>query len=76
MNVAVCTGKLGDAYFRRSGKARVAKDLDRAIANAELALPHHREEVRIYRPIGRMDQADRAARNVFADEMLLHQSRK
>ena len=71
VNVAASEDKLGWAYHRRAAKAH--DDLDRALANLELALPHFREETRIYRAIGRMDQADRAAQIAVQVEEKLRQ---
>ena len=59
-NVAVGEGKLGIAYDNRAKRALAADDLDRCVANLELALPHHREALRIYRANNRMDSADKA----------------
>ena len=42
-----------------------AKDLDRQQSNLELALPHQVDAARIYRAIGRMENADTCARNVL-----------
>ena len=73
VNVAVCESKLGTTYIRRSGRAESAKDIDRYVVNLELALPHYREEARIYRANGPMDKAERAARSVAGVEDLLRQ---
>ena len=61
VNVATNDGKLGNAYYKRAGKALAAHDRELALANMELALPRYREEARIYRAIGRVELADRAA---------------
>ena len=70
VNVAVCEGKMGAMYLRRSGRAESAKDIDRYLVNLELALPHCREEARIYRAIGRVDEAERVAQSVVKVENL------
>ena len=65
--------KLGDAYYKRAMRARAAKDLDRAMANAELALPLFREAARIYWITNRASEADRLERNVLSIEAVLGQ---
>ena len=42
-----------------------AKDLDRQQSNLELALPHQVDAARTYRAIGRVEYADKYARNVL-----------
>ena len=71
MNVASSEKNLGVVYFHIANRARVAHDLDRAVANLQLALPHYREAVRIFRAINRADKADEALRAVVATEDLL-----
>ena len=66
VNVAMCEGNLGNAYYKRAENARDANNLDRTLANLELTLSHYREENRIYRAIGRMEMADKAAQNIVA----------
>ena len=51
----------------------IIHDLDRCVANLELALPHYRKTVRIYRAINRGDDADSAAKIVVIVEELLRQ---
>ena len=48
-NVAIGEANLGNAYGQRARRALAANDLDRCLANLELALPHRREVARIYR---------------------------
>ena len=60
MNVALGETKLGNAYYRRSKKARAANDLDLALTNLERTRSHLHEEARIYRAIGRVEKADLA----------------
>ena len=56
-NVAVNEYNLGNDYEKRAIKAHAAKDLDRCVANLELALPHFREAERIYRATDQMGPA-------------------
>ena len=74
VTVAVCEGKMGANYIRRGVRAEGAKDIDRYVANLELALPRCREEARIYRAIGHVDNADKAAQGVIDVEKALHQA--
>ena len=62
-NVAVGEKNLGVFYYRRARRAHDANDLDRELANLELALPHFREAARIYRAINHMEDGDDAAQN-------------
>ena len=70
-NVAAGEYNLGAAYQNRARRAQTANDMDRCVANLELALSHLREAVRIYRAINYMDQADEAARTVVKIEEFL-----
>ena len=71
-NVAIREANLGAAYCSRAEKAHAANDLDREQANLELALPHYREAVRIYRAINHMDTAGGVLRRaVDVEEKLL-----
>ena len=72
-NVAICEGKLGNAYFKRADRAHAANNLDRNAANLELALPRYRESARICRTIGNADKADEAAEMAVIVEMNLRQ---
>ena len=60
-NVAIGENSLGSAYFNRSRRACAANDLDREMANLELALPHYIESSRIHRVNNHVDKADRVA---------------
>ena len=60
LNVAVNKYNLASAYFRRAERARTANDLDRQLANLELALPLYRESARIYRAVNHVGKAVRA----------------
>ena len=67
-NVAVGANNLAAAYQSRAKRALAANDLDRCIANLELALQHYREAARIHRVVNRVDRADEAARAVVKVE--------
>ena len=71
INVAVCENNLGVAYDKRAKGAHAAHDLDRCVANLELALPRYREAARIYLAINHVDMADQAARYAVIVEKLL-----
>ena len=73
VNVAVGEGNLGGAYHNRAERAHAANDLDRCIANLELALPHYREAARIFRAINHVDNADRALRHAVEIEENIRQ---
>ena len=75
MNVAVHEGKLANAYRQRAQRAQNANDLDRELANAELALPHLCEVARIYRAINHVDSADEAFRQVASLEKRIRRIR-
>ena len=64
VNVAVSKKNLGTVYGRRAERVVDANDLDRYVANLELALPHYREAARIYKAINYVDSADAAALTV------------
>ena len=68
VNVGVGENNLGDAYRKRATRARAANDLDRVLANLELALPHYREALRIFRAVDRLDAADESARSIVEVE--------
>ena len=73
VNVALGKLKLGTAYGNRSNRAHAANDLDRSMANLELALPHLREAARIYTLNNHMDNANAALLNVARLEERLGQ---
>ena len=73
VNVAVGEHNLGTAYHKRADRAQAANDLDRSIANLELALPHYREASRIYSSINHVDAADRTLRIVVEVEEKIRQ---
>ena len=73
VNVAVGENNLAQIYDKRAMRAHAANDMDREMANLELALPHVRESARIYRAIGRVDNADQTAQVVVDIEEELRQ---
>ena len=68
VNVAACENNLGNAYNCRATRAYAANDLDRCIANAELAVSHYREAARVFRAINHVDKADKALHQVAKAE--------
>ena len=75
VNVAVIEYNLGVAHNDRALRARAAGDLDRCIANLEMALPRDREAARIYRAIDRLDDANDAAQAAVKIDLDLRTSR-
>ena len=73
VNVATGEDKLGVAYFNRAKRAHAVNDLDRELVSLELTLSHYREAIRIYRFIGRTEDADKLAQTVVKIERLLRQ---
>ena len=73
VNVAVDETKLGNAYVSRAERARAVNDLERELANLELALSHYREAARIYRPINHVDKADKTLHNIAKFEERIRQ---
>ena len=71
VNVASTEYNLGNAYFARAKRAYSVNDLDRFVANLELALPRYLEAARIYQGIKIVDMAENAAQMVAAIENLL-----
>ena len=71
LNVAVSEAKLGTAYVNREKRARNAHDLDGAVANLQLALPHFHEAARIYRATNHLGSADRNLREAVRIEKFL-----
>ena len=72
-NVAAVEANMGDAYGRRARRGHDANDLDCELKNLELALPRFIEAARIYRTIGRIDDANRDTRNgVRIEERIKH----
>ena len=72
-NVAIGERKLGSVYNSRAKRAEDANDLDRCMANLELALPHHREAARIFQAIKHEDKVDVALRDVAQVEEYMRQ---
>ena len=73
VNMAVVENNLGTVYYRRAENAHDVNDLDREHANLELALPHYCKAARIYRAVGHVESADKAAQRVIEVEELLRQ---
>ena len=63
-NVAVGENNLGVAYKNRANRAQAVNDVDRYVANLELALSHYREAARIHRANNHMDYADETLRSI------------
>ena len=72
-NVAAGEGNLGNVYKSRAARVHAANDLDRCMANLELALPHYSEAVRIYRANNHVDDADKNQRTVTEIEEMIQQ---
>ena len=63
-NVATAEKNLSIAYCHRASRADDANDLDRCVADLELALTHHREAIRGYWAANRVDEAKLAEREI------------
>ena len=72
-NVGIDELNLGNTYHRRAAQAHNANDLDRELANLELALPHYREAARINRAVGRVDRATGDVQDIVQVEALMRQ---
>ena len=72
-NVATGENSLGGVYYNRANRAAAANDLDRYLASLELALPHSREAVRIYRAINHVDNANSVLLNIARAEEKIRQ---
>ena len=64
VNVAAGENNLGSSYKSRARRAHAVNDVDRCIANMELALPHFVEAARIFRANNHVDSAENALRNI------------
>ena len=73
VNVASGEGNLGIAYQNRAFRAEAANNLDRCIADLELALPHFRDAARIFRAINHVDKAETALRSIAVVEKKIRQ---
>ena len=73
VSVAISEERLGDAYWKMAKSVHEAGDLDRCVANLELALPRYREAAQIFRAIGRVDVANNSAQMVVQVEEKLRQ---
>ena len=72
-NVAAGENQLGGVYYNRANRVAAANDLDRYLASLELALPHYREAVRIYRSINHVDNANSVLLNIADVEEKIRQ---
>ena len=75
VNAGAVEHNLGRTYIQRAARAQSANDVDRCMANLELALPHFREATRIYKAVNRLDRADESLRNVAQAEKKIRQIR-
>ena len=75
LGVAQVEVNLGRAYYKRAGRAQAVYDLDRCIANLELALTHYGEAARIYRIFNHVDSAEKNARSAARIEENIRQVR-
>ena len=73
-NVAAGENSLANAYLRRANKEHAAHDLERRVANLELAMPHYREAIRIYRAANRPADVDRVTRDATKVSELLQKA--
>ena len=73
VNVAVGENHLAIAYANRAGRAHAANELDRCMANLELALFHYREAARVFRLNNRTDSADGVLRTIAGIEENIRQ---
>ena len=73
-NVAAGENSLANAYLRRANKEHSTHDLDRRVANLELAMPHYREAIRVYRAANRLADVDRVTRDANKVEELLQKA--
>ena len=73
LNVAVGKEKLGAAYGNRANRACAANDLDRCVANLELALTHFRDAARIYRAVNRVGNANNVLRSIAQVEKFMRE---
>ena len=72
-NVGVGEFNLGTAYRNRATRARISNDLDRCMANLELALPRFRTSSLIHRTCNHVEIAERATQIAIDIEEELRQ---
>ena len=60
INVAINKHNMGNAYYKRMYNSIAANDLDRCLANLELALPYYREAAVIFGAVNHVDKAKEA----------------
>ena len=73
MNLGIQEKKAGCVYGNRSARAYAVNDLDRCMANLELALPHFVEAARIFRAINHVGSADECLGNIARVEKHIRQ---
>ena len=73
-NVAAGENSLANAYLRRANKEHAAHDLERRVANLELAMPHYREAILNYRAANRPADVDRVTRDATKVSELLQKA--
>ena len=73
LSVAAGENNLGVVYQDRAKRAHTDNDLDRCVANWQLALPRYREAARIYRALTFVEKADSVTRDADAVEETLRQ---
>ena len=71
VNVAIIEDNLGGAYYKRAIKSIHVPE--RCVSMLELSLSHFREAARIFRAVGRVDEADRVAQNIVRVEDMVRQ---
>ena len=75
VNVAVGEESLATAYQNKAKRAHAANDLDRKMANFELALRHYIDAARIYRATNHIERADRVEQVIVDVEEGLQECR-
>ena len=73
VNVGIGKFNLATLYYNRARRARAAHDLDRCIANLDLAILCNVEAAPIFRAINHVENANKAARNIIEIEGWLQQ---
>ena len=68
VNMAEGNEDLGEVYRKRAKRAHAANDLDGELANLELALPHQREAIRIYRTINYVERVEECSQSMVEAE--------
>ena len=73
VNVGAGEHNLAVAYYNRAKRANAVNYLDRELANLELALPHYREALRIFRAVDHVSRADESTQAIVEVEEKLRQ---